>query len=231
MKLFHTYIIMVEKRKRSNTNNNGQVSNMMNRLNAEIKKAGGLNKYVSNLRNSRAERQRKVMNILRSRHLLTPATSRMLNNTPVKMNAYIKGQNTNAAFVNAVSRMLVSKNKNQINRSNLARYLLLVLKNINQNKLYPYSNYYNNNNKMANWYSGYGPYNSQPNEPPLNAREEWGSNYTNFEKLKNRKNFMNMNQSELLKLASKFQNIYRNYRSNNMSMARNTLGNYFRSTI
>jgi len=217
---------MVQK---NTTNYNAQISNMMNRLNAQIDRAGGLNKFISNLRNSRTERQRKVMNILRSRHMLTPATSRMLNGTPVEVNAFIKGQKSNAKFVNAVSRILVSKNKNKINRSNLARYLLLVLKNMNTNKLYPYSGYYNKNgepngNMFSNWYSGYNMrYNSQPPEPPMNAREEWANNYTNFEKLKNRKNFMNMNKPQLLNLAVKFQNIYRNYRSNNMNSVRNTL--------
>lgn len=39
-------------------NYNAQISNMMNRLNAHIRKAGDLNKFISNLRNSRAERQR-----------------------------------------------------------------------------------------------------------------------------------------------------------------------------
>ena len=223
---------MLQKRKRANTTNyNNQVSNMMNKINADIRKAGGMSGYISNLKNSRAERQRRVMNILRSRHMLPPSVSRMLNNTPVQVNAYIKGQGTNANFINAVSRTLVSKNKNKIDRSNLARYLLLTLRNINKNKLYPYSNYYNNNNKMSNWYSGYGPYNSQPPEPPMNAREEWGTNYTKFERLKNKRNFMNMNKTELLKLASRMQSIYRNYRRNNMNMARNTLENYFRSTI
>ena len=81
-------------------NYNDQISNMMNRLNVQIKKAGGLNKFISNLRNSREERQRRVMNILRYRGMLTPSTSRMLNGTPVEVNAYIKGQRNNENFVN-----------------------------------------------------------------------------------------------------------------------------------
>lgn len=179
--------------------------------------------------------QRKVANILASRGNLPPNVIRMLGGTPLGVNAYIKAQNTNKNFINAVSRILVSKNKNKINRSNLARYLLLVLKNMNTNKLYPYSGYYNKNGEpigsmFNNWYSGYNMrYNSQPPEPPMNAREEWANNYNNFEKLKNRKNFMNMNKSQLVNLAVKFQNIYRNYRSNNMNAARYALnrGNVF----
>ena len=209
-------------------NYNAQISKMMNNINADIKKAGGLNNFISNLRNYRTDRQRRVMNILRSRQMLTPATSRMLNGTPVEVNAYIKGQRTNANFVNAVSRILVSKNKNKINRSNLARYLLLVLKNMNTNKLYAYSGYYKNGepngNMFNNWYSGFNlRYEPNAPSPPKNARDEWGNNYTKFEKLKNRKNFMNMNRPELLNLAVKFQNIYRNYRANNMNMARHKL--------
>ena len=224
---------MVQKRKRVDNNYTSEISKMMNRLDSDIKRAGGLNNFISNLKNSRVDRQRRVMNILRSRHMIPPATSRMLNGTRVDVNAYIKGQNSNAKFVNAVSRILGSKNKNNINRSNLARYLLLVIKNMNTNKLYAYSGYYNkngepNNNLFSNWYSGYNQYNAQPPEPPMNAMEEWGNNYNKFEKLKNRKNFMNMNKPQLLNLAVKFQNIYRNYRQNNMNMARNTLQNYFR---
>ena len=220
---------MTEKRKRySDTNYNRQVSNMMNRLNDDIKVAGGLNKYINGLKNERAEKQRRVMRIMANQGTLTPAVSRMLT-TPVTVNSYIQGQKNNKDFINAISRVYRSGNKNKISRENLARYLRMTLKNININKLYPYSGYYNKNgnptSEYNNYYNGLGPYNSQPNDPPTNAIGEYGKNYTNFQKLQKRTSFMNLNKNKMFKLVD----VYVNHRRGYNNLARNTLQSFFRN--
>lgn len=161
------------------------------------------------------------MNILDARGMLTPAASQFLKvPKPITLNRYIRAQKNNKSFVEALSRVYRSKKKNWINRANLERYIRLTLKNININKLYPYGNYYDKNGYVKNnWYNG----ESQLSEPPKNAQEEYGSNYTNFKNLQRRTSFNNLSKENMLTLV----NVYVNYKRGFNNLARNTLERYF----
>ena len=199
------------------------VNAMMNNLNNEVKNAGGIEPYIKKLKTNRKNLQNSVIRLLAQRGNLPPAAARMLN-TPMEVNNYIKAQNTNNKFVNAVTRVLKTKNKNKINRSNLARYLFITLKKVPVNKMFPYSGYYRNNgslnnNKAKNWYESFNLYNSQIEDPPMNSRGEYGNNYTNFIKFKNKTNYMSYTKNELIQLAM----AYINYREGNLNLAQNKL--------